>query len=124
MAVAIAKPSHIAASRCDYTSANRRYRIRKLTFSGNYATDGETITAASVGLRKIEEGHLHGHVAAGSTPTTGVVLGIVPAADGQSVAVRAYELGGTGAAGDPLAEKNNAEAYIAGTNINATFVGY
>lgn len=108
----------------DYVAGNKRVKVRDLTFSGNYATGGETVTAAQVGLRKIERVQGLGGVAAASTPTSAVLLGAVVASDGSSVAIRSYELGGTGAAGDPLAEKTDAEAYITGQNVRATFLGY
>ena len=40
----------------DFTVGNRRWRTRdvQITSGANYTTGGETITAASVGLRRIE----------------------------------------------------------------------
>ena len=119
MAVALS-----AVGGASYTAGNKKHKVYTLTFSGNYATNGETVTAANVGLRKIEQVQISGQVAAASTPTSGVVLGTVIASDGTSVAVRSYELGGTGAAGDPLAEKTNGEAYITGQTITVTFIGH
>lgn len=119
MAVAIAR-----VAGADYVAANKRHRVRTLTFSGNYATGGETINATDVGLRVIEQVQLTGQVAAASTPTSGVVLSAIISSTGGSVVIRSYELGGTGAAGDPLAEKTNAEAYVTGQNVRATFIGY
>lgn len=119
MAVAISR-----VSGADFMQANKRIRVRDLTFSGNYATNGETITASEVGLRKIESVVLNGNVAAGSTPTSANPVGVIIASTGASVAIRLYELGGTGAAGDPLAEKTNAEAYLAGQTIRVEFRGF
>ncbi len=48
---------------------NKRIRVYDLNFTGNYATGGETVTASSVGLRKIDFVNVQGHVAEGSTPT-------------------------------------------------------
>lgn len=119
MAVAIAR-----VSGADYNTGNKRVRVRDLTFSGNYATNGETINAADVGLRKIETATFSGNVAAGSTPTSANPVGVILSSSGTSAAVRLYELGGTGAAGDPLAEKTNAEAYLAGQTIRVRFEGF
>lgn len=102
---------------------NKRCRVRTLTFSGTYPVGGETVTAASIGLRKIEQALFHQPVAAGSTPANAEPLGCVYATDGQSVTIRTYQLGGTGVAGDPLIEKT-AEAYITGLNTRVTFIGY
>jgi hypothetical protein len=115
MAVALAKITYAP----DYTAGNRKHRTRTLTFSGNYATNGETITAASVGLRQIHRVDGTG-VAAAATPTTAVLVGTVIAADGLSVAVRSYEAAASAAA---FLEKDNSEAYITGQNIRLTFVG-
>lgn len=122
MAIAIAKPT-VASGRADYSSRGLRYRVRDLTFSGNYATGGETVNASDVQLKSIQEVHFSGQVAAASTPTSAVLVGCVIASDSRSCAIRSYELGGTGAAGDPLAEKTNAEAYISGQTVRAVFVG-
>lgn len=103
---------------------HQRKTVYDLTFSGNYATNGETVNASSVGLNKFHEVYSVGNVSAASTPTTAVPLGYIIASSGASVAIRAYELGGTGAAGDPLREKDNAEAYIAGQTVRVAFVGY
>lgn len=119
MAVALAKVSN-----ADYVTGNKKVRVRDVTFSGNYATGGETITASDVKLRRIEQVLPVGQVAAASTPTSAVAIGCIVASDGSSVVVRSYELGGTGAAGDPLAEKTNAEAYVTGQNVRLVFVGF
>lgn len=118
MAVAIAK-----VSGADYVSGNKKVKYRDLTFSGNYATNGETINASDVGLKQINFVAFSGQVAAASTPTSGNPVGAIIASDNKSVAIRLYELGGTGAAGDPLAEKTNAEAYVAGQTVRVRFEG-
>jgi hypothetical protein len=115
MAVAIAK-----VAGADYTAGNKRVKVRTLTFSGNYATNGETITAAEVGLKRIEDVHFSG-AAAAATPTTAVVLGAVINSTGTSVAIRSYEAAASAA---PFIEKDNSEAYITGQVVRATFIGY
>ncbi len=102
---------------------NKRIKVYDLNFSGSYATGGETVTASSVGLRKIDFVNVQGHVAEGSTPTTGNNVAVAISATGTSAAVRLYELGGGGLAGDPLQEKG-AEAYITGQTCRAQFIGY
>jgi hypothetical protein len=115
MAVAIARPTGVS----DYTAGNKRHRVRTLTFSGNYATNGETVTALAVGLKNIEQVNGTG-VAAASTPTTSVLVGAVIGTDGVNVAIRSYEAAASAAA---FLEKDNAEAYITGQNIRLTFIG-
>jgi hypothetical protein len=115
MAVALAK---IAGA--DFVTGNKRVKVRTLTFSGNYATNGETVTAASLGLKRIEQVYFGG-VAAASTPTTAVQMGAVIASDGTSVAIRSYEAAASAAA---FLEKDNSEAYITGQTVRATFVGF
>jgi len=117
MAVALAKVTD-----ADCTFGNKRMKVRDVTFSGSYATGGETINASDVGLRRIDQCYSQGF-AAGSTPTSGNPVGTIVASGGGSVVLRLYELGGTGAAGDPFAEKTNSEAYISGQNVRLTFVG-
>ena len=113
-----------AVSGASTVFGNKRVRVYDLTFSSNYATGGETVNASDVGLKKIEHVQVSGQVAAGSTPTSGNPIGVIINSAGTSAAVRLYELGGTGAAGDPLAEKTNAEAYISGQTCRAAFFGY
>lgn len=115
MAVAISKITGVP----DRTAGNARHKVRKLIFSGNYATNGETVTAASVGLKNIWQVNGTG-VAAASTPTTAVMVGAVIATDGVSVAIRSYEAAASAAA---FLEKDNAEAYITGQTIRLEFVG-
>ena len=117
MAIALAKVTD-----ADCVIGNKRLKVRDATFSGNYATGGETVNASDVGLRRIDQCFSQGF-AAGSTPTSGNPVGAIVASGGGSVVLRLYELGGTGAAGDPLAEKTNAEAYISGQNMRLTFIG-
>ena len=120
MAVAIAKPTGTSVG-ADTVWGNKKVRVRTLTFSGNYATGGETITAASVGLKVIEQVHLNGNCALSTDKATANPVGITIASSGTSVVVTQYEGAASGAA---IGEKTNAEAYATGSNIRATFIGY
>jgi hypothetical protein len=51
MAVAVAK---ITGSQ-DFTGGNKKFRPRRLTFSGNYATGGEAIAASSHVLGQLRD---------------------------------------------------------------------
>lgn len=44
----------------DYTEANKRVRVRSVTFDSSYPTGGESLTPADVGLRVITEARAHG----------------------------------------------------------------
>lgn len=115
MAVAIAK-----VAGADYTSGNKRVRVRTLTFSGNYATGGESITAAQVGLKKIEQ-VVGGAIATSTDLATANPVAYGIASTGASVTVTQYE---GSAAGTAISEKTNSEAYATGSNCRVTFVGY
>lgn len=124
MSVAITRPTGAAASRADDWRA-LKFRARVATFTGNYATGGETVNASDVNLKTI----LGVINLSGITSAVDTVAGVVPkfdvASNGASVVIRQGELGGTGAAGDPLAEKTNAEAYAGVTAVlNLVFVGW
>lgn len=119
MPVAVSRPS---GRRADDVRA-LRFRFKTLTFSGNYTTGGETITAKSVGLFRI----------LGVVPLDSLirapagVTGIQPvfdiSSDGKTLTVRALE-DAAGVAGAPIGqEKNTAEAYIASSKLDVLFVG-
>lgn len=119
MAVTITRP---AGRRADDVRA-LRLRFRTLTFSGNYATNGETVTAASVGLKRILGVIELDTLVRAPAGVTGVLPVFDVATDGRSVVVRMLE-DAAGAAGTPFAqEKTNAEAYIASSKIDVIFVG-
>lgn len=56
-----------------YTSGNKRHRVYDVTFDSSYPTGGESLTAADVNLRKIEELIVHGPATATRGGTTGVL---------------------------------------------------
>jgi len=123
MTVAISRPATSGASRSDDVRA-LKFRVRDLTFTGNYATGGETVTAASLGLSAIlycvpmnaitgvDDGGINGTVATFNIATNGT-----------SVVIRQLE-DAAGAAGTVVGqEKTNAEAYIAKSVHRVLFVG-
>lgn len=123
MAVAISRPATSGASRSDDVRA-LKFRIRDLTFSGNYATGGEVVTAASLGLSAIL------YVTPMNVITgvdAGGVTGTVPtfniASNGTSVTIRQLE-DAAAVAGLPFGqEKTNAEAYVANSVHRILFIG-
>lgn len=120
MAIAIAKPTGVSVQ-ADTVWGNKKVVVRTLTFSGNYATGGETINASSFGLKAIEQIFLNGNLALSTDKATANPVGITIASNGTSVVVTQYE---GSAAGTALSEKTNAEAYATGSNIRVTVVGY
>lgn len=119
MAVAISRP---AGRRSDDVRA-LRFRFRTLSFSGNYATGGETITAVSVGLKRILAVVPVDSMIRAANGVTGVLPVFDVASNGTSVVIRALE-DAAGAAGTTLGqEKTNAEAYIASSKLDVVFIG-
>lgn len=119
MAVALTKPT----SRADDTRALKR-RLRRLTFSGNYATGGETITAAQLGLSRIVAVNPMNAVVRGPAGVTGTIPVLDIASDQKSVTVRQLE-DAAGASGTTVgAEKTNAEAYVANSFLDVEFIGF
>jgi hypothetical protein len=115
MAIATAKVSGAD----DRSEGNRRRITRDLTFSGNYATGGETFTTttANLGLRRIEEVIVHGGVAAAADVATAI-----PVHYNYSTSKFVFYEGS--AAGTALSEKTNAEAYPTGAKCRVTIIGY
>lgn len=60
-----------------YTAGNKRFRVYDVTFDASYPTGGESLTAANVNLRRIEELIVHGP----STATRGGTTGALPTYD-------------------------------------------
>lgn len=119
MAVAITKPT----SRADDVRSLKR-RLRTLTFSGNYATGGETITAAQCSLLRIVAVNPLNAVVRGPAGVTGTIPVIDIASDRKSFTVRQLE-DAAGASGTTIgAEKTNAEAYVASSFLDVEVVGF
>lgn len=111
MAVAIAR-----VTGADYVTGNQKVKVRDLTLSGNYATGGESLTAADVGLKKIFQ-----VIPNGSGSSTDLATGNNFSYDYATAKLVVYESGASGAA---IAEKTNGEAHATGLHVRCTFVGY
>lgn len=94
---------------------NKRIKFRTLTFSGNYATGGEAISATALNLRRIDAIIPCGPARSSDLATANPVS--YNAATGKMVF---YESGASGAA---LAEKTDAEAYPTGSNVLVIVIG-
>lgn len=94
---------------------DRRVRIVDLTFSGNYATGGEALSAASLGFARVDLVALEGAAVASDLATA-----LVAKYNYATSKVAFYE---GSAAGTALTEKTNAEAYPAGCVVRAMVVG-
>jgi hypothetical protein len=110
--MAVSITSKIPDATCDA----RAVKVRELTFSGNYATGGESVTAADVGLRRLDSVIPHGGVAVSSDLTTAI-----PIFYNHGTAKFVFYEGS--AAATALTEKTNAEPYPTGCNARVTFIG-
>lgn len=125
MAIALSRPS---GRRSDDVRA-LRFRFRLITFSGNYATGGETLAlngaskTPNVGLSRILAVVPLDSMARAANGVTGNPVTIDVAADGKSVVFRLLE-DAAGAAGTAVGqEKTNAEAYIASQVLPVLLIG-
>ena len=87
-------------------------RFRTLTFSGSYATGGETITAQSVSLKRILAVIPADGVIAPAATATGSLYKIDVASDGRSVVIR-FLNDAAGAAAATLGQEKTAGAHVA-----------
>lgn len=117
--LSVSKPSYVKG---EWKVGNRSQKIRDITVdTGNYATGGFTVTAASFGLKVIEA-----LIVCSTTGTNGTAgatandVGVIYASDGTSVTIQLYESGASGAA---QGEKTNAEAVAANFTIRTIAVG-
>lgn len=60
-------------SGASFTISNKKLRVYDVTFDSSYPTGGESLTAADVGLKKIEQLIVHGPATATRGGTTGVL---------------------------------------------------
>ncbi len=104
---------------------NKRIRVYDLAFGGTYATGGETVTASSLGLRKIHWVTPMNPITIGTTLANGGTLPVFTiSASGTSVAIAQLE-DAAGTVGLPIGqEKTNAEAYVANATLRCVFIGY
>lgn len=114
--------TRVSGRRADDTRALRR-RFRTLTFSGNYATGGEVVTARSLGFYRILGINPLDHIARAPNGVTGNPVAIDVSSDGRTVTFRFLE-DAAGAAGAAIGqEKTNAEAYIANQRLDVEIIG-
>jgi hypothetical protein len=99
-----------------YVSGNKRVKVCDLAFSSTYPDGGESVTAALVGLNKIEQVLFHGIVMA-SDEETGNPVGY----DYTASKVVLFE---GSSAGTAITEKTDSEAHATGAAVRATFIGY
>jgi hypothetical protein len=107
----------------DTTFGNKKIKIRDITFdTGTYVTGGNTVTAASLGLKRIDYVGMGTQIATnGTAGATANPIGVTYAANGQSVTFQQYESAATGL---PLLEKTSAEATLANFTFRAMFIGH
>lgn len=86
-----------------------------IALSGNYATGGEAIVASSFNLTVIDRLMFEGLVVDGSSTA------LLPSYNATTGKIMFFE--GVAAAA-PFAEKNNAEAYVAGSACRVLVIGY
>lgn len=96
---------------------DRRVGFYDVVFSGNYATGGEAVTAATFGLNNIDA--IYGAIAPATALTTAVAVAYSPTSSSGGVLL-SYE---AAAAGTPLSEKTNGEAYITGQTARLMVIG-
>lgn len=87
-----------------------------LVFSGNYATGGEAVTAATFGLNVIELLMFDGVAVSTDVATANPVKFIASTSK-----IAQYE---GSAAGTALSEKTNAEVYATGSNVRVLAIGF
>jgi hypothetical protein len=98
-------------------------KIRDITFdTGTYVTGGNSITAASVGLRTIDLVRFGTQaMTGGSSGATVNWIGVTYASNRQSVTFQQYECAATGL---PGLEKTSAEATVANATFRVEFVSF
>jgi len=122
MTVAVSVPTNTDGRHDDVRSL--KFRLRQLTFSGNYATGGETVTAETLGLKRLIGVIPLDTLIRAAAGVTGVLPVFDVASNGKNVVIRALE-DAAGAAGTPVGqEKTNAEAYIASSILTVVALGY
>jgi hypothetical protein len=119
VAVTVTKPSGSQ----DTTFGNKKIKIRDITFdTGTYVTGGNVITAASLGLKRIDYMGMGTQGMTGGTAGATINwIGVTYAAGGVSVTVQQYESAATGL---PGLEKTSAEATVANATFRVMFIGY
>jgi hypothetical protein len=113
-------PTTISGMPKQFKVGNAKVAIRDLPAdTGTYVTGGNSITAASLGLRTIDfvEFGTQG-MTGGSSGATINWLGVTYASNRQSVTVQQYESAATGL---PGLEKTSSEAVVANATVRVAF---
>jgi hypothetical protein len=111
MALTIAKVAN-----ADFSDANKRHRVRNITFDSSYPTAGEPLTAAQVGLRAVTEAIPHG-----TFRNTDGTLGIFVSYDATNAKLFAYwGNAGTVSGAPEVANTTDLSTYSG----RMTFIGY
>jgi hypothetical protein len=113
------KPSGVK----DGVDGSSECRIRDITIdTGTYVTGGNSITAASVGLKTIDLVRFGTQAMTGGTSGATINwIGVTYAANRQSVTFQQYECAATGL---PGLEKTNGEATVANATFRVEFVSF
>jgi hypothetical protein len=105
-----------------YVAGNKRFRVYDVAFSGTYTANGESVTAAQVGLKKIQQVHAPGAALdSTSAPALGNPLGVVISSTGSTATFVLLE---SAADGDALDEKPAETTASAAATFRVTFIGY
>lgn len=94
---------------------DRRVHIFDLVFSGNYATGGEALLPATLGMSRVDFVSFDGASAA-----TALTTAVVQKYNYATNKVLSFEAAASAA---PFIEKDNAEAYITGQAVRIMVVG-
>jgi hypothetical protein len=118
LAITVTKPTGTQ----DTKVGNKKCLIRDITIdTGTYATGGNTVTAATLGLKRIDYIGFGTNVMTGGTAgATGNPIGVIYTAGGVSVVLQQYEAAASGA---PLLEKTNSEATVANATYRVMILG-
>ena len=120
----ITKPTALGSA-ADYTVANKRSRTRdvQITSGANYTTGGETITAASVGLRsQIHQVVMDGNARTTTGGASSLALAIDYSPTDGSVKLQAYRYDGA-SAGKAFLEEVAANVDLSTFSARLTFIG-
>lgn len=128
MAVSIGKPTSNTnpLPRVDDVRSHRR-RVRRFSFSGNYASGGYVVNAGDPGLgmkRIIGVNVLGGSLARAADGVTGDIVVIDYNAARTAFTIRLLESEATAAGTAVGQEKTNGEAHIANQYVDLEVIGY
>jgi hypothetical protein len=113
MALTVTRP----VSGSDGVWGNKRVKVREILFDSSYPTGGESLTAADVGLKTIEQVLPHGP--ASNSDGTGGNLGVPVRYDHSTSKLQAFESAGDGDSLDEVGSTNSLANYL----VRITFIG-